>query len=208
MQPHPRLDARPNIANAKDGHQDVEIRFHPIHPALSPNRAAIMAVRRRGAQPSEARGVTLRAKEFDHLLVSNDRDARGLVDVVLDGLGRRRRIVAIMPQLILAFAAASRSDAIITTPLSAALFAASVFPVALHEPPINIPGFDLSLLVRRDGMADPAIVWLSGVATEALAREHPGHVDRPTPMNGARRALSRACGSWHLPRHDERRIDD
>jgi DNA-binding transcriptional LysR family regulator len=106
---------------------------------------------------------------LDHLLVSHDRDARGTIDMVLGGLDRRRRIAAVMPQMLLAFAAASQSDAIITAPLSACLYAASLFPVTLHEPPMAIPGFELTLLRHRDGLADPAITWLAKLVTAAFS---------------------------------------
>lgn len=75
-----------------------------------------------------------------------------------------------MPQMLVAFAAASRSDAIITAPLSACLYAASLFPVTLHDPPMAIPGFKLTLLRHRDGLADPAITWLAELVAEALSR--------------------------------------
>ena len=106
---------------------------------------------------------------LDHLLVSHDRDARGAVDTALGGLGRRRRIAATMPQMLLAFAAVSQSSAILTAPLSACRYAASLFPLVLHKPPIDIPGFELTLLRHRDGLADPAILWLTELVTRALA---------------------------------------
>ncbi|WP_158814339.1 LysR family transcriptional regulator [Methylocapsa sp. S129] len=110
---------------------------------------------------------------LDHLLVSQDRDARGVVDMALAGLGRKRRIAATMPQLLLAFAAVSQSSAIITAPLSACRYAASLFPVTVHMSPLDIPGFELTLLRHRDGLADPAIQWLAELVTGALATERP-----------------------------------
>ena len=106
---------------------------------------------------------------FVHMLVSHDRDARGTVDMVLGGLDRRRRIVSVMPQMLLAFAAASQSEAIITAPLSACRYAASLFPLTLHEPPLAIPGFELTLLRHRDGLTDPAITWLAKLVTAAFS---------------------------------------
>jgi DNA-binding transcriptional LysR family regulator len=105
---------------------------------------------------------------LDHLLVSHEAEPRGMVDAILAGLGRRRRVAAVMPQLLLAFAAASQSEAIVTAPVSACRYAASLFPLALHAPPIEIPGLALTLLRHREGMADPALAWLAGLATEAL----------------------------------------
>ncbi|HEY0912798.1 MAG TPA: LysR family transcriptional regulator, partial [Bradyrhizobium sp.] len=113
---------------------------------------------------------------LDHLLVSHDRDARGMIDMILGGLNRRRRIAAVMPQMLLAFAAVSQSDAIITAPLSASLYAASLFPLTLHEPPMAIRGFELTLLRHRDGLADPAITWLARLVAAAfsMSRLAPG----------------------------------
>ena len=108
---------------------------------------------------------------LDHILVSHERDARGTVDVVLAGLGRRRRIAAVMPQMLIAFAAVSQSEAIVTAPLSACRYAASLFPLSIHAPPMEIPGFALTMLRHRNGLADPAIAWLVALATQALSTE-------------------------------------
>ena len=108
---------------------------------------------------------------LDHLLVSHDRDPRGMVDAVLARLGRQRRIAAVMPQMLIAFAAVSQSEAIVTAPLSACRYAASLFALSVYDPPFDIPGFALTLLRRRDGLADPAASWLAGLAKKALSAE-------------------------------------
>jgi DNA-binding transcriptional LysR family regulator len=108
---------------------------------------------------------------LDHMLVSHDRVPSGMVDIVLAGLGRQRRIAATMPQMLIAFAAASQSEAIVTAPFSACRYAASLFPLAIYEPPMEIPGFALTLLRHRDGLADPALAWLVGLVTAALSTE-------------------------------------
>ena len=111
---------------------------------------------------------------LDHILVSHERDARGTVDVVLAGLGRQRRVAAVMPQMLIAFAAVSQSEAIVTAPLSACRYAASLFPLSVHAPPMEIPGFALTMLRHRNGLADPAVAWLATLATEALSTESRG----------------------------------
>jgi DNA-binding transcriptional LysR family regulator len=105
---------------------------------------------------------------LDHLLVSHDREPHGIVDEILGGIGRKRRIAAVMPHLTLAFATASRSEAIITAPRSACSFAATVFAVDLHHPPIEIPGFDLTLLRQESDRHDPAITWLEALTRAAF----------------------------------------
>jgi DNA-binding transcriptional LysR family regulator len=105
---------------------------------------------------------------LDHLLVGYQLDERGMVDAILDGLNRRRRIVGIMPQLSLALAAASQTDAIITAPSSACRHAASLFPLTLYEPPMALPTLEVGLLRHSSGSTDPALNWLANLITEAL----------------------------------------
>ena len=105
---------------------------------------------------------------LDHILVSHERDLRGMVDHVLAGLGRQRRVAAAMPQMMIAFAAASQSEALLTAPLSACRYAASLFPLAVYDPPMEIPGFTLTLLRHRDALADPAVAWLTGLVKSAF----------------------------------------
>lgn len=116
---------------------------------------------------------------LDHLLVSHEREGRGVVDDVLTALGRRRRVVALMPHTLVAFAAASRSDAIVTAPLSACQYAAPLFALAVHAPPIEIPGFDGTLLRHREGLTDPAVTWLADLVTGVLVS--PADVRRAGP---------------------------
>ena len=105
---------------------------------------------------------------LDHLLVSHDRDARGTVDMVLNELKRQRRITAVMPNFLLALATASQSDAIFTAPLSACRYAASLFPLTVHEPPIALPCVELTMLRHRQGLSDPAVTWLAEIVTGAF----------------------------------------
>jgi len=107
---------------------------------------------------------------IDHLLVSHDPGARGMIDTVLAGLNRRRRVAAVMPHLLLAFAVASQTEAIMTAPVSACRYAASLFPLSVHEPPIVLPNLQLTMLRHRNGLSDPAITWLVRIVTEVLAR--------------------------------------
>jgi DNA-binding transcriptional LysR family regulator len=95
-------------------------------------------------------------------------DARGTVDMVLNELKRQRRITAVMPNFLLALAVASQSDAIFTAPLSACRYAASLFPLTVHEPPIALPCVELTMLRHRQGLSDPAVTWLAEIVTGAF----------------------------------------
>jgi hypothetical protein len=61
---------------------------------------------------------------LDHILVSHGRNASGMVDRALEGAGR---IAMTMPQMLTAFAAVARSDALFTAPASAVAEAAARF---------------------------------------------------------------------------------
>jgi DNA-binding transcriptional LysR family regulator len=100
---------------------------------------------------------------LDHLLVSHDNEPRGTVDRVLASLGRRRRIAATLPNMMLAFAAVSQSDMVLTAPRGACLYAQSHFGIAIQNPPIDLCGFEASIMRHQNGLSDPAINWLVGL---------------------------------------------
>jgi DNA-binding transcriptional LysR family regulator len=104
-----------------------------------------------------------------HLLVGHAPDERGMVDTALDGLGRERRVLALVPQLSLALALASQSDAVVTAPSSACRQAAALFPLTLHRPPLDLPSLEVGLLRHRDGRSDAALNWFGDQIVGALS---------------------------------------
>jgi len=107
---------------------------------------------------------------LDHLLVSNESNPRGVVDDTLAERGLSRRIALALPNMLSAFAAVSRSDAIFTAPTSACEHAATIFRLRLHTPPLRIPGFQLGLIRRRDALSDPGHLWLETLVLGPLQR--------------------------------------
>lgn len=110
---------------------------------------------------------------LDHLLVGHGPEERGMVDTALDGLGRQRRVLALMPQVSLALAVASQTDAIVTAPSSACRQAAALFPLALYLPPMALPSLDIGLLRHRDARNDPGLNWLADQIVNALSNTVP-----------------------------------
>ncbi len=104
-----------------------------------------------------------------HVLVSPAGHPRGIVDDALERLGRTRRIVAVMPQFLSALMTAARTDVIVTAPALALCKFGAPFDLAVHEPPLPIPGFTLSTLSRRDMADDPALVWFGERVMAVLA---------------------------------------
>jgi len=106
---------------------------------------------------------------LDHLFVSHDPDGRGVVDAALGALGRERRIVSVLPQLLSALATVSQTDSIMTAPSSVCRYAGALFPLALHDPPLALRDIEITILRRRDALADPALNWLAGLIVAALS---------------------------------------
>jgi DNA-binding transcriptional LysR family regulator len=110
---------------------------------------------------------------LDHLPVGHGPEEWGMVDAALNGLGRQRRVLALMPQLTLALAVASQTDAIVTAPSSACRQAASLLPLALHLPPLALPSLGIGLVRHRDAWIDPAFNWLADRIVKALSNAAP-----------------------------------
>jgi len=76
--------------------------------------------------------------------------------------------VLALPNMLSAFAAVSRSEALFTAPTSACVHAASIFQLRLHAPPLPIPGFQLGLIRRGDALSDPGHLWLEAMVRGPL----------------------------------------
>jgi len=156
-----------------DGTVDLAVGVH--RPALDgtvtrPLLAEGYRVAARRGHPALADGLDLDTYcALGHVLVSPSGDPRGVVDDVLAGIGRTRRVVVVMPQFVSALMAVSRSDAIVTAPARACRRLGELFDLGIHEPPLQLPGFTLGLLTRADFGDDPALAWFGERVADALA---------------------------------------
>jgi DNA-binding transcriptional LysR family regulator len=91
---------------------------------------------------------------LDHVLVTIMDDGRGAVDAVLAGLGLSRRIALRLPHFVAAIGIVATSDLVVTLPFSIANRFARDFDLAIAEPPIQRPPFEVvsvwSEVVDRD----------------------------------------------------------
>ena len=108
-----------------------------------------------------------------HVLIAPRGVAGGVVDALLEGMGRRRRVVARVPHFLVDVDVVAASDAIVTMPRSIAVEMADR-PVVLREPPFAIPGFTIAQFWHERRNADPAHRWLRrsvlGTSTTGTAR--------------------------------------
>jgi DNA-binding transcriptional LysR family regulator len=106
---------------------------------------------------------------YEHVLVSAAGDLVGAVDTALAARGLQRRTRAAMPQFLAAFATVAASDVTATVTEGLARRFAEVFGLAIHDPPVSLDPFELSILRLSGGPLDPALDWLEETLVAARA---------------------------------------
>lgn len=122
----------------------------------------------------------------DHILVSPAGDLRGIVDRVLDGMGRERRVVLAMSAFVPALAAAAETGSLVTLPSQIALAFAPSFGLVTALPPVRIRPFTVSCFWHRRNDRDARLAWVRGRLRAAL-QPLPG-----TPASGHSGSAPRA----------------
>jgi DNA-binding transcriptional LysR family regulator len=109
--------------------------------------------------------------ELGHVMVSPTGDTTGLVDPSLAAMGVRRRVVAVVPRFLTAFAVVAATDAVLFAPRPLALRYADGFGLMII--PTAFPGLTLevSAIRRLDTPGDPGASWLLDHIREAIAVE-------------------------------------
>ena len=138
-----------------------------VHPLL---HEGFTCIARRG-HPAFAEGAGLETfAAAPHLLVSPEGDRMGLVDHTLAALGLKRRIVLSLPQFLVAPFVVADTDLVATLASRVARrFAAASFGIAVHEPPVALPGWPLAMMWHRRVDDHPATIWLRDRIAEVSA---------------------------------------
>jgi DNA-binding transcriptional LysR family regulator len=103
----------------------------------------------------------------DHVLVSPGGDLTGIMDVELERLGRKRRVILGLPAFLPALAAVWASGALVTLPGRIAENFAPGFGLVTATPPLPLRRFDVSAYWHRRNDADPQLRWLLAEAASA-----------------------------------------
>ncbi len=102
-----------------------------------------------------------------HLLVTPEqRDRRGIVDVLLDQLGERRHVAMCVASFLVAPHVLASTDLLLTAPLALLELYARPLELVLAPPPLEIEAFAVHQLWHSRSHVDPAQRWLR----EAVAR--------------------------------------
>jgi DNA-binding transcriptional LysR family regulator len=157
----------------------IDLAFAVAETALPPTlrrqalyRDRFVTLLRRG-HPALTNWSLERFVALDHVLVTIMDDGRGAVDAVLEGMGLSRRIALRLPHFVAAIGIVATSDLIVTLPFTIASRFVAEFDLAIAEPPLNRPPFEVISVWSEVVDRDPAQRMLRAIVREE-ARAIPG----------------------------------
>jgi DNA-binding transcriptional LysR family regulator len=103
-----------------------------------------------------------------HVFMSLTGDTSGLIDTMLAGLGRRREVVASVPNAMLALLTAASTDLVAGVPASLAEGQADRFGLVATPLPFELEQRPLSAVVTRAAHADAGVAWLMEHVVRAM----------------------------------------
>ncbi|MEM9489073.1 MAG: LysR family transcriptional regulator [Myxococcota bacterium] len=108
-----------------------------------------------------------------HALISPRGEGPGVVDTLLQQIGKQRRIALRIPYFLAAPLIVARSELILTAPTALARSFADLYPLDLFLPPLDLPSHEIVLVWHRRYDRDPANLWfrqqITAVATDYAA---------------------------------------
>ncbi len=116
---------------------------------------------RRGHPRVGKRMTTRRFLAERHALVSSRGRVPGVVDFALDAIGHVREVALTIPHFMAVPAIVAETDLIVTLPSRVASYFGSWTSVRALKPPVDIPGFHLSLATHRRSDGDAGIAWVT-----------------------------------------------
>ena len=121
--------------------------------------------------PALRAGMTLDAfVALPHLLVTERGDEVGAVDEALARQGLKRRVALTVPHVLIVPSVLPASHLVATVGARAGRLFAQAAPLAVHDPPVTLPPWRLSMLWSRQKTGDPGLAWLRDVMARIGAR--------------------------------------
>lgn len=161
----------------------ARLRAGEIDLALGPATAASAGISRRTVHhepfvviarrehPRVGRRLGLaRFVELDHLLVSLEGRAEGVVDRALRARGLSRRVALRVPHFASVPLLVASTDLVCTVARSIGEHAAEVHSVRVLAPPLELPRAEIVAYWPKRDDDDPASLWLRDVVTTAVGR--------------------------------------
>ncbi len=115
----------------------------------------------RKGHPALRRKLSIeRYAALDHVLVSPGGTPRGIVDEVLAEHGLHARVARSVSSFLVAPRMVAETDYVLTIARRVACLLAEPLGLVMRKPPVELPGYALSMMWHRAQDADPAHVWL------------------------------------------------
>ena len=139
---------------------------------------------RKGHPATRGKLDPARFASFDHALVAPRGTPGGVVDVALEALGLRRRVVLRLPHFLVAALVVAESDLVVSLPRACAEHMAELAPLEVLPVPVPLRPFSYGIAYAATFESDPAHLWFRRLFIE-VAREALGAA-RSTPRRGGR----------------------
>ena len=114
----------------------------------------------------------------DHLLVSPHGSRTGVVDTLLERLGRTRRVALVLQHFLVAPHVVASTDLVMTVGERVARAFARMLPLVVREPPLEVPPLAVAQIWHERQARDPAMVWLRSQLTAAATATAPARAGR------------------------------
>ncbi len=152
------------------GRLDLALGVFPNPPkrlALKPLFEENFVCLARRDHPALQDGMTLAAfTAMPHLLVTERGDATGAVDEALGKRGLTRRIALTVPHVLVLPSILPRSDMVATIGTRAANLFAPSTALAIHQVPLAMPPWRMSMMWSRQQASDVGLRWLRDILSQ------------------------------------------
>lgn len=115
----------------------------------------------------------------NHISISSENRPQRIIEGVMTTMGVSRRITALVPHYVTAFAAVARSDSLFTIPRLLANQLGGLLNLEIHPFPFPQEQQTISILSSALARHDPAIQWIKQKCREAAASLEPTQSDAP-----------------------------
>ncbi len=113
----------------------------------------------------------------EHVLIAPRNTPGGVVDGVLDSMGKKRRVALTLPHFVVAPFLVAHSDLLLTAPSGLARAMLPLLPLRARKPPLPLPAVPLELIWHARSQNDPPHQWfrefVADIVKEACLNSQP-----------------------------------
>lgn len=160
------------LAAVEAGEADISVGVHPqVRSGFNGTKVyhSGFSCLVRADHPVVSTGLTLdRFVAMHHILITVTGRGVGAVDTALAERGLSRNIALRMPHFLAAPLVVAQTDMVLTVPSGLARRFATLAPLVILEPPLDLAGFDVGVVWHERLQDDPAHGWFRREVVSAL----------------------------------------